>query len=62
MLEMNPAASGPILIDDAAQPVVGVLAVIHAIEERWSPSAVAGLFPAQPPTAPRCGGCSTGCC
>jgi glutathione S-transferase len=48
ILEVNPAASGPIMIDDAAQPVVGVLAIVHAIEERWSPSAVAGLFPAQP--------------
>ena len=48
ILEVNPAASGPIMFDDAAQPVVGVLAIVHAIEERWSPSAVAGLFPAQP--------------
>lgn len=47
ILEMNPAAWGPILIDEGDQPVVGVLAIIHAIEERWSPSAVAGLLPAQ---------------
>lgn len=47
LLEMNPAASGPIMIDEGEPPVVGILAIVHAIEERWSPSAVAGLFPAQ---------------
>lgn len=46
-LEMNPAAAGPILTETGEPPVVGVLAIIHAIEERWSPSAVAGLFPPQ---------------
>ncbi|HQZ13029.1 MAG TPA: glutathione S-transferase family protein [Devosia sp.] len=45
-LELDPSARGPILINDADPPVVGILAIIHAIEERWSPSAVAGLFPA----------------
>jgi glutathione S-transferase len=48
ILEMNPAASGPIMIDDGEGPIVGGLAIVHAIEERWSPSAVAGLFPATP--------------
>jgi len=48
LLEMNPAAAGPVMIVEGEPPVVGVLAIIHAIEERWSPSAVAGLFPAQP--------------
>ncbi len=48
LLEMNPAAAGPILVEESEPPIVGVLAIIHAIEERWSPSAVAGLFPAQP--------------
>ena len=47
LLEINPAASVPILISDGEPPVVGVLAVIHAIEERFSPTAVAGLFPAE---------------
>ena len=47
LLEINPAATAPILIDDGEPPAVGVLAVTHAIEERYSPSAVAGLFPAQ---------------
>jgi glutathione S-transferase len=47
LLELNPAAGGCILIEAGEAPVVGVLGVIHAIEERYSPSAVAGLFPAQ---------------
>ena len=47
LLELNPAATVPILIDEGEPPAVGVLAVIHAIEERYSPSAVVGLFPAQ---------------
>lgn len=47
LLEINPAATVPIMIDDGEPPIVGVLAVIHAIEDRYSPSAVAGLFPAQ---------------
>ena len=47
LLELNPAATVPILIDEGEPPAVGVLAVIHAIEERYSPSAVAGLFPSQ---------------
>lgn len=47
LLEINPAATVPILLDDGEPPTVGVLAVIHAIEERYSPSAVAGLFPAR---------------
>lgn len=47
LLELNPAATLPILVDDGEPAVVGVLAVIHAIEERYSPTAVAGLWPAQ---------------
>lgn len=47
LLELNPAATVPILIDEGDAPAVGVLAVIHAIEERYSPSAIAGLFPAE---------------
>src|SRR5688572_21387001 len=47
LLEINPAATVPILVEDGEPPVVGTLAVIHAIEERHQPSAVAGLFPSQ---------------
>lgn len=46
LLEINPAATVPILLEDGEAPVVGVLAVLHAIEERYSPSTVTGLFPA----------------
>lgn len=48
ILELNPAATVPILIDEGQPNAVGVLAVVHAIEDRYSPAAVAGLFPAQP--------------
>ncbi len=48
LLELNPAATVPILLDEGQPNAVGVLAVIHAIEDRYSPSAVAGLFPPQP--------------
>jgi glutathione S-transferase len=47
LLELNPAATVPILIDEGEPPAIGVLATIHAIEDRYSPSAVAGLFPPQ---------------
>ncbi len=48
LLEINPAATVPILIQDTDPPVVGTMAVIHAIEDRYAPTAVAGLFPSQP--------------
>jgi len=46
-LELNPAATVPVLFEPGEPPVVGGLAAIHTIEERYSPSAVAGLFPAK---------------
>ena len=48
LLELNPAGTVPILVDEGQPHAVGVLAVIHAIEDRYSPAAVAGLFPADP--------------
>jgi len=48
LLEINPAATVPIMIETGEPPIVGMLAVLHAIEERYAPTAVAGLFPAQP--------------
>ena len=48
LLELDPSARGPVLIEGAEPPMVGILAILHAVEDRWSPSAVAGLFPAQP--------------
>jgi glutathione S-transferase len=48
LLELNPAATVPILLDEGQPNAVGVLGVIHTIEDRYSPAAVAGLFPPQP--------------
>ncbi len=45
ILELNPAATVPILIENGVPPIVGTLGVIHAIEDRYSPDNVAGLFP-----------------
>jgi glutathione S-transferase len=47
-LEINPAATVPVLMLDDQPPVVGVLAAIAAIESGFSPSAVAGLIPPGP--------------
>jgi len=46
LLEINPAGTVPILVENGEPPVVGTLAVIHAIEDRYVPAAVDGLFPA----------------
>jgi glutathione S-transferase len=46
-LEINPAAAVPVLLETGEPPVVGGLAAIHIIEERYAPSAIAGLFPAK---------------
>ena len=48
LLELNPAGTVPILVEDGQPNAVGVLALVHAIEDRYSPAAVAGLFPADP--------------
>lgn len=48
ILEINPAATAPVLaIDGEDAPIVGMLAVLHAIEERYAPSAVTGLIPSE---------------
>ena len=49
LLEINPAATVPILIEDDGARVVGTLAVIHAIEDRHAPSTIAGLLPTDAP-------------
>ena len=46
ILELNPAATVPILIENGVPPIVGTLSVMHAIEDRYAPENVAGLFPA----------------
>lgn len=48
LLELNPAATLPILFADGDVPIVGILAVIHAVEDFYTPHAVDGLFPADP--------------
>ena len=48
LLELNPAGTVPIMIDEGQPNAVGVLAVVHAIEDRYTPAAVAGLFPPLP--------------
>ncbi|HTJ58779.1 MAG TPA: glutathione S-transferase family protein [Devosiaceae bacterium] len=47
-LEINPASTVPVLFEPGEPPVIGCLAAIHAIEERYAPSVVMGLFPAKP--------------
>lgn len=48
LLELNPAATVPILVDDRQAVVVGILGTIDAVESRFAPEAVAGLVPADP--------------
>ncbi len=48
LLELNPAATLPIMLDRTGGPAVGCLAVIHAIEDLYSPETVEGLFPTDP--------------
>lgn len=48
LLEINPAATLPILFGDADQPIVGIMACIHAVEDLYTPDAVEGLLPADP--------------
>lgn len=47
LLEINPAATVPILIENGEPPIVGAMATLHAIEERYAPAAVPGLIPAE---------------
>ncbi len=48
LLEINPAANLPILLGDSDQPIVGILATIHTVEDLYTPSVVAGLIPPDP--------------
>jgi len=48
ILELNPAATVPILLEDGMPAIVGTLGVIHSIEDRYAPENVAGLFPPEP--------------
>jgi glutathione S-transferase len=48
LLELNPAATLPILFDDHDRPVVGIMAVLHAVEDLYTPDTVGGLVPPDP--------------
>ncbi|HEV7290832.1 MAG TPA: glutathione S-transferase family protein [Devosia sp.] len=48
LLEINPAGTLPIMLDDSDTPVVGLLAAIHTVEDLYTPAVVAGLFPPEP--------------
>ncbi|MGB3337329.1 MAG: glutathione S-transferase family protein [Devosia sp.] len=48
LLEINPAATLPILLGESDQPIVGVLATIHMVEDLYTPTSVEGLMPAEP--------------
>lgn len=48
LLEINPAATVPVMIEPGLPPIVGTLAVIHAVEERYAPQTPERLFPAAP--------------
>jgi len=49
LLEINPAATVPLLQLDDAEAVIGPLAFIHYVEEAYAPDTVAGLIPASSP-------------
>jgi glutathione S-transferase len=48
LLALNPAATLPILFTDNDLPIVGTFAVLHAVEDFYTPETVSGLFPADP--------------
>ena len=48
LLEINPAATVPIMVEPGQPPIVGTLAVIHAVEERYAPSTPERLVPTAP--------------
>lgn len=47
-MTISPAGTLPVLFDDELPPIVGALASIAAIEERFAPAAVEGLIPSNP--------------
>jgi glutathione S-transferase len=48
LLELNPAATLPILFTETEEAVIGIMANVHAVEDLYTPETVAGLFPADP--------------
>lgn len=47
LVDINPAATVPLLIEDGGQAVIGPSAVLHHVEARYAPSQVAGLVPVE---------------
>ena len=45
LLRHNPAATVPLLLEDGLSPIIGPLACVHFIEDRFAPESVAGLVP-----------------
>lgn len=45
LTDIDPAASVPLLLEDGLSPIIGPLAVIHFIEERYAPAETNGLVP-----------------
>lgn len=43
---IEPTATVPVLVEDGLPPIVGPLAIIHFVQERYAPDMVAGLWPA----------------
>jgi len=48
LLELNPAATLPILFTESEDAIIGIMATIHAVEDFYTPEAVSGLFPPDP--------------
>ncbi|MCB1518748.1 MAG: glutathione S-transferase family protein [Hyphomicrobiaceae bacterium] len=47
-LKLSPAATLPVMIDQGAPAIVGVLANLHYVEEMFAPNPINGLIPAEP--------------
>lgn len=45
---ISPAATLPVIMEEGANPVVGILASIHFVEQRYAPSSVTTLIPSEP--------------
>ncbi len=48
LLELNPAATLPILVTDDEVPIIGILASIHVVEDLYTLETVGGLVPTHP--------------
>ncbi|QQR38871.1 glutathione S-transferase family protein [Devosia rhizoryzae] len=48
LLELNPAATLPIMFTETEAAIIGIMANIHAVEDLYAPETVEGLLPADP--------------